>query len=171
MTPTEPELTAALARWPNVHRDDRGRIIAFSGLSLAPTPHRFSVEGRRLYAWCAWDTLFLPALLGQPADVHSNCPATGTDVRLSVRPAGVIDSEPDAIRVSFPPPSATSTTDVTGSFCCHVHFLAGHQAADRWLIRHPGGVALTLDEAFRLGRMVTGCCTEGSSRSDGHTTS
>jgi len=43
-----------LVRWPNVNYDDDGRVVAFSGLSLAPTTHRFTVEGRQLYTWCAW---------------------------------------------------------------------------------------------------------------------
>jgi alkylmercury lyase len=59
----EREVTQTLARWPNVHRDDHGRVDAFGGLSLQPTQHRFEVGGRHLYTWCAWDTLFLPGLL------------------------------------------------------------------------------------------------------------
>lgn len=56
----EHDVTDTLARWPNVRRDDHGRVVAFGGLSLRPTEHRFEVGGRRLYTWCAWDTLFLP---------------------------------------------------------------------------------------------------------------
>jgi alkylmercury lyase len=75
----EATVTAALARWPNVKLDDRGRVVAFSALSLRPTAHRFEVGGRPLYAWCAWDTLFLPALLGKPARVRSRCPVTDAE--------------------------------------------------------------------------------------------
>jgi hypothetical protein len=39
--------------------------------------------------------------------------------------------------VSFPAPAATSTADITGSFCCHVHFLAGRAAAEQWLAQRP----------------------------------
>lgn len=55
-----------LASWPGVVRDDRGRIVGFWGLTigkLVPT-HAIELEGRRLFAWCAWDTLFLPGILG-----------------------------------------------------------------------------------------------------------
>jgi alkylmercury lyase len=146
-----------IARWPNVIYDDEGRVVAFSGLSLTPTGHRFTVGGHDLYTWCAWDTLFLPAILGQPASVRSRCPVTGSDVRLTVAPHGVVDFAPEALRVSFPSPASTSTADITGTFCCHVHFLAGPAAAEQWLSQNPEGVVLGLDDAYALGRAAT-CC-------------
>jgi alkylmercury lyase len=148
-----------LARWPNVDYDDAGRVVAFSGLSLAPTTHRFTVGGLQLYTWCAWDTLFLPAMLGQSADVESTCPVTGSDIRLTVDPNGVRRVDPEPLWVSFPPAATTSTPDITGTFCCHVHFLATAAAAEHWLSRHPEGTVLDLDDAYELGRKATRCCT------------
>ena len=150
---------AVLAGWPNVNYDEDGRVIAFSGLSLTPTAHRFTVGGRQLYTWCAWDTLFLPAMLGRPADVESTCPVTGSHVRLTVDPNGIRQLDPQPLWVSFPPAATTSTADITGTFCCHVHFLATTAAAEHWLGRHPEGTVLDLDEAFELGRKATRCCT------------
>ena len=149
------QVTAALGRWPNVDRDEQGRVIAFSGLSLRPTAHRFEVSRRDLFTWCAWDTLFLPALLGQPAHVRSQCPVTGAQVRLMVEPERIHDGHPEALLVSFPPAAAVSTENITGSFCCHVRFLAGPEAAKRWLRDRPETTTLTLEEAFELGRRVT----------------
>ena len=149
------EVTTALARWPNVRGDQHGRVEAFGGLSLRPTKHRFDVGGRRLYTWCAWDTLFLPALLDDQAQVESTCPMTGADVRLTVAPDRVLASDPQDVRVSFPPPGQPSTADIVKSFCCHVHFLAGVDAASGWLRRSPGTFVLDLDDAFELGRLAT----------------
>jgi alkylmercury lyase len=67
----EAELTATLDRWPNVHRGGQAEVVAFGGLSVTATRHRFEVAGRQLYTWCAWDTLFLPALLRREAHVES----------------------------------------------------------------------------------------------------
>jgi alkylmercury lyase len=150
---------AVVARWPNVEYDHAGRIVAFSGLSLNPTAHRFAVGARGLYTWCAWDTLFLPAVLDQSASVRSRCPITGTDVRLTVAPDRIVGVHPPALRVSFPPSTATSTADITRTFCCHVHFLAGPAASAQWLDRHPGAAVLELDDAYRLGRAATRCFT------------
>ncbi|MCQ4438245.1 organomercurial lyase, partial [Clostridioides difficile] len=42
--------------------DDYGNVVGY-GLTLRETPHTFEVDGRRLYTWCAFDTLFFPALI------------------------------------------------------------------------------------------------------------
>lgn len=149
------ELAATLDRWPNVQRDRHARVVAFGGLSVTPTQHRFEIAGRQLYTWCAWDTLFLPALLGQAARVESTCPVTATEVRLTVGPDGVQAADPASLQVSFPAPASTVTSDITASFCCHVHFLAGQDAADAWLADNQGALTLSLEDALELGRLAT----------------
>jgi Alkylmercury lyase len=72
----DPEVRALLASWHGVHSDQAGRVVAFQGLSVVEAPHRFHVDSRELYTWCAWDTLFLPELIGRPAEVESTCPTT-----------------------------------------------------------------------------------------------
>jgi alkylmercury lyase len=114
-------VSAALGRWPDVHYDAHGAVVAFSGLSLKPTAHRFGLDGRQLFTWCAWDTLFLPALVNESARVESTCPATGEPITLQIDPEGIRTAEPRDLWVSFPPVDATSTSDIVGSFCCHVH--------------------------------------------------
>jgi hypothetical protein len=50
------EVRQTLAALPDVEIDHRGRVVGY-GLTLLPTPHRFEVDGRQLYTWCALDTL------------------------------------------------------------------------------------------------------------------
>jgi alkylmercury lyase len=150
----EYDVTQTLARWPNLRRDEHGRVEAFGGLSLRPTEHRFEVRGQRLYTWCAWDTLFLPALLDTHAVVESQCPVTNVRVSLTVAPERVLASRPEDVWVSFPPPARTSTANIIESFCCHVHFLAGQEVATGW-VNARDGLALDLDDAFELGRLAT----------------
>jgi alkylmercury lyase len=149
------DVTRTLARWSNVHRDERGRVEAFCGLSLRPTEHRFEVGGVRLYTWCAWDALFLPALLDEQARVESTCAVTGVRVSLTVAPEGVLASQPEDVWVSFPPPARASTANIVESFCRHVHFLAGREVAARWADGRAGSLAVDLDDAFDLGRAAT----------------
>ena len=85
---TTDEIAAQLARWPNIERDADAAVIGFSGLTLRSTAHSFQVEGRPLHTWCAWDTLFLPGMLGVTARVRSNCPVSGRAVDLVVAPDG-----------------------------------------------------------------------------------
>ncbi len=149
---TQTDVVERLRSWPNVDRDQRGDIVAFSGLTLRPTAHEFTVGNRRLYTWCAWDTLFLPALLRETAHVHSACAVTGSVVELVVAPAGVRDARPGDLHVSFPPLAAANTADITGSFCCSVFFLAGVDAARTWREIRADGSVFGVDAAYELGR-------------------
>jgi alkylmercury lyase len=151
----EHDVRALLARWPNLQLDAGDRVVAFGGLSILPTGHRLVIDDRTLYTWCAWDTLFLPALLDQEARVQSVCRETRAAITLTVAPGGVREAQPDDLWVSFPPPEQTSTADITASFCCHVHFLAGADIARGWTSARPGSFALGMDDAFALGRLAT----------------
>lgn len=145
------DVATQLAHWPNIERDADDAVIGFSGLTLRPTAHSLQVDDRQLYTWCAWDTLFLPRVLGATAHVSSVCPVTGRRVQLVVNPEGIERADPDSVQVSFPPLAGTNTADITGTFCCHVRFLVGGDAAQTWLQTHPGGHVLELVDAFELG--------------------
>jgi alkylmercury lyase len=83
------DVEVALAAKPSAERDDQGRRVGLA-LTLRPTPHRFTVDGRRLFAWCSSDTLMLPVVIGRPAVVESTCPQTGQPRgRVPVRPRGL----------------------------------------------------------------------------------
>jgi alkylmercury lyase len=145
-----------LGSWPGVFRDDRGDVVGFWGLTigkLVPT-HAIEVEGRRLLAWCAWDTLFLPGILGTEAGVESTCPVTKETISLVVRLDGVREtSHPQAV-VSFLLPSTAFDADVIQSFCHFVHFFASRDAGESWTAEHQGTFLLSLEDAFELGRLV-----------------
>jgi hypothetical protein len=78
-------------------------------------------------------------------------------VRLTVDESAVRDVDPEDLRVSFPPPGTAAAADITGTFGCHVHFLAGRAAAGEWLSRHQGATVLSLPDAFELGRLAIRC--------------
>jgi alkylmercury lyase len=83
--------------WPGVFSDSEQRIVGYWGISIGTayaSPHQLMIDGQRLSAWCAWDTLFLPQLLGKPAEVESRAPGPGGAVKLIVTPAGVDYVEP-----------------------------------------------------------------------------
>jgi alkylmercury lyase len=156
------DVAAQLARWPNVERDAADAVIGFSGLTLRPTAHSFQIDGRQLHTWCAWDTLFLPRMLSATAHVSSTCAVSGRRVELVIAPDGVEHADPGGIYVSFPPLASTNTADITGTFCCHVRFLVGADAAHTWLQTHPDGHVLDLAAAFELGCRTTAPLTAAS---------
>src|SRR5258707_108120 len=85
----EGDVVERLSDWPGVYYDKSRHVIGFWGLTIVPMPHRLRSNGIALYAWCAWDTLFLPELIGGTLDVESTCRGTGQAVRLTATPAGV----------------------------------------------------------------------------------
>lgn len=145
-----------LRTWPGVFLDNDQRVVGFWGLTiqrLSPT-HRIVADGRELFAWCAWDTLFLPGILRTNLSVESKCPVTDETITLMVTPQSIVDtSHPDAV-VSFLLPDHAFDAEVVQSFCHFVHFFASPGAAEPWIAEHPGTFSLTLGDAFELGRLV-----------------
>lgn len=145
-----------LTSWPGVFRDDGGNVVGFWGLAigkLVPT-HAIQIEDRRLFAWCAWDTLFLPGILGAEVRVESICPVTRDAISLLVDPAGIRETSHRQAVVSFLRPSTDFDADVIQAFCHFVHFFVSHEAGESWTAEHPGTFLLSLEDAFELGRLV-----------------
>ena len=140
-----------LRAWPNVFYDDPGHVVAFGGLALSKMPHRFLLDGRTLYTWCAWDALFVPIVLGRDAHVESATPGTGEPVRLTVTPSGVREAAPEGAVLSFVRPPKFDS-DVIRNFCHHVHFFASREAGEGWASRREDAFFLSLEEGFELGR-------------------
>lgn len=138
-----------------IYAGQDGRVVGIWGLSTARTHHRFTINGRTLWAWCAGDTLFLPAVLGETAEVESHDPESGDLIRLTISPARVEAVEPVDVTVSFLQPDAvdfTSATQIMATACHHIYFFGSRASGDRWVAKHPGKVLLSLDEAFALAR-------------------
>jgi len=149
------EVIRQLRDWPGVYYDGEQRVIGFWGLTITPMPHRLRVNRRELYTWCAWDTLFLPALLDTTLDVESTCRASGDPVRLRVTTREVESAQPAGLVVSFLLPDAEAmNVSVITSFCHYVHFFRSRDAARPWLDKQPDTFLLPLADAFELGRLV-----------------
>jgi len=138
----------ALRGFPDAEYGDDGRIVGL-GLTLRPTRHRFEVEGRALFTWCALDTLMFPAILAMAARVESTCFATGEPIRLEVDASGPHEVAPSSTVVSLVVPSDASS--IRTSFCNEVHFFATRRVAGRWLAGHPEASLVSVDEAYRIG--------------------
>lgn len=145
-----------------------GTVVGFLGLQLAPTTHRITFDppagapdgdgDPAQGAWCAFDTLFLPGLLGAAADVASRCPVTGAAIAVRVDPvAGVVAVSPATARLSFLDQPAPYAGNLVASFCRWVHFLRDPDAAAAWAASaaRDGGealVTLELHDGVELAR-------------------
>jgi alkylmercury lyase len=132
-----------------------GAIVGLA-LTLRPTGHRFRVRGHDLYAWCGYDTLFLPIILGEPAGVGSTCPVTGTEIRLTVQPDGTVSAAtPSTVVVGIVGEQVTSCCSVAGpesAICTQMPLFASREAGARWQTDHPGVAVVDLTDAREVAR-------------------
>lgn len=115
-------------------------------------PHVFRVDSKTLYAWCAYDTLFIPGLLGKTAHVTSRDPVTHDPISLTVAPDRISDLRPnDAVMSSLAPDQAFDR-DVITNFCHFVHFFGSKETGAAWTAKHPGTFLLSLTDGLALAR-------------------
>ncbi len=138
--------------------DNEGRIIGFGGLAVREMPHQFKVDGRTLYTWCAWDSLFIPGILGLEAEVESPAPGSTARVRLRVAPDEVKHVEPRSAVMSFLLPSAQTfqadALKAMASFCHYIFFFSDPEMAAAWTSSHPDTTVISVPDAFELGRQM-----------------
>ena len=152
---SEAQIADTLDQLPGVFRDEEQRVVGFIGLTVVEMGHhRIHVDGRRLSAWCAWDTLFLPELLGETAYVTSRSPTSDAEISLTVTPTGPTDMRPADTVVSFLLPESEFDADVIQRFCHFVHFFASPEVGARWTTQRPGTFLLSVDDAYSLGQLT-----------------
>jgi len=133
--------------------DDKD-IIGFWGLTIEPTGKKFIVDDKVLYAWCAWDTLFLPGILGKTAEVYSTCPISNDTIHLTVSPSGIQNMTPTDTCMSFVGPDENGIReDVVSNFCHAVLFFNSSQSGQQWVNDHPGTFVMGLQDGFTLAQM------------------
>jgi len=138
-----------------VFQDDEKRVVGFSGLAIAKTQHRFRVGGKDLYTWCAWDTLFLPVLLDQTAEMITRCPQTGDAIQVGISPSGIESMDPqEAVMSLLNPDPDKINEDVVKHFCHYVYFFKNRSAGEAWTGKTPGTFLVSLSDGFELGKRL-----------------
>jgi alkylmercury lyase len=146
------ELRAELARHPGTDWDDDGRIVGF-GLTLRPTPNKFTFDGRTVYGFCASDVLAFPVILGRPGVAESTCPVTGRHIRVEATPDRVIRVDPPEAVVSKVRPDH-AVADVRTEVCALGSFFSSSEAAADWLAHYPQGKIVPITEDFEVTRQA-----------------
>ncbi len=132
-------------------RDDDGNVVAFSGLTLKETDHRMDIAGRTLYGWCAFDTLFLSALLGESAEITSKDPVSGEAIQFKFGPGGYEGSSEVVMSLLEAPPEEMRN-NVRAAFCHDVHFFSSRDSAARYAQARPDLAMVPMSDAIALAR-------------------
>lgn len=131
--------------------DSRGDLVS-GVLSLNPTAHQISMDNQHLYAWCAYDAIYTPGVVGKTARIVSQDPVTGESIRVTITPEGVEDVRPEGTVVSV----VGGKTDMRGGpdspRCSQMLFFGSRESANQWLQGRSNVSILTVEEAFEIAR-------------------
>lgn len=115
------------------------------------------MNGGDLTTWCALDTLLLPQILQQTAEVESADPVTGETIRLMVAPEKVERFSPTGAVLSIVIPETTengleSAEQIRKAFCSYSCYFSSEKTARRWFAqRNIEPILLCPEESHRLG--------------------
>lgn len=142
-------------KWAGIYFNDEGNIIGYWGLTIKKMGHKFRIGDKTLYTWCAWDTLFIPQIIGKTAKVESRDPVTKEVIELTVMPTdGISDVSPSEAVVSFMIPDADDVrADVIKSFCHYIHFFESKETAEKWISESEKKeelLTLSIEEAYEI---------------------
>jgi alkylmercury lyase len=131
----------------------RGTVVAFGGLSLVPTHHRFVAGGVELHTWCVLDALFLPELLAKPAILMTRCPTSGAELTVELEPGEIRAARPsDAVMSIIAPDREACCDNLRRAFCNQVNLFKDSHAFVTWPQRREHMECVTLEEAQLLAR-------------------
>jgi len=126
--------------------DGDGRLVG-SALTLIPTPHRFRVNQKDLYTWCAHDTILLPGLLDMTAEIESPDPLSGDRVKVVISPRGPEEYDPKtAVLTIFQ--STEPATGPMSAVCTNSHYFVSPSSAEEWIGDRKGLQIATVEDAF-----------------------
>lgn len=134
-------------------RNEAGHIVGLAGLSLNDWSHKFKVNGRTLSTWCALDTLYLPAMLKQTADLVSPDPVTQEIIRLTIAPHKVEQYTPTSAVISIVVPKVAmqgliSAEEIWTAFCNYSHYFTSAETARAWFEgKSVDSVILSIEQA------------------------
>ncbi len=147
------ELEHRLANLPDTEFDPQGDVVGW-GVTLVPTRHRFQIDGKSLFTWCAFDTVLFPPSLLKTAYIQSTCPVSGQPITFVVTPAGAVEHLAPASSVMSLIIPAERSECVRATFCEQSLFFESEQVASTWLAAHPEAVLLSIEEAAAVGKRV-----------------
>ena len=131
--------------------DESGNMVG-TAISLVPSNHKFKIDGKKLYAWCAYDAIYAPGVIGKNAIIDSVDPISNGTIRIKVSPEGVTESEPKEIFATVVGMDADARGGAESPRCNQMYFFASEENASKWAADHPGVAIMTVDQLFNVAK-------------------
>jgi alkylmercury lyase len=129
--------------------DDAGNLVG-TAISLVPSRHKFQVGEKTLYAWCAYDAVYTPGVIGESAVIESVDPLSNEPIRLKISSEGVLESEPEGVVATVVGMDADASGGVESPRCSLMQFFVSEENASTWSAGQPGVSVMTVDQLFDL---------------------
>lgn len=129
--------------------------------------HTATIDGETKHFHCALDGLLVPHLSGDPVEMRSVCPVTGTEITVRVSETTVETAPEDAV-MSFGFSTTTETPETVHPgiayqyLCPYVNAFASREDYERWASAVPDAstVAVPFPEAATFARDLVAPPTE-----------
>jgi hypothetical protein len=120
-----------------IQLDSDSSIVGAIGLSLRPTKHELSINGSRLWAWCAFDVIGIFSALHTSGLAQSTDPCNGGNILLEFANGVPRDKKQMAFLADV-----QGGSSLCEDWCSKVNFFTSAQSAEAWGQRN--GVAGSL---------------------------
>ena len=107
--------------------NSEGFIEGAAGLSLAPTMHEITIDGRRFWTWCALDVLGIFGSLNASGFAKSSDPSCGESIELQF-----IEGVPQDMKFTVFIADLSNGTSVCYDWCPNINFFISGSSAEEW---------------------------------------
>ncbi|MCK9505416.1 MAG: alkylmercury lyase family protein [Porticoccaceae bacterium] len=124
-------------------------MVTFSGdgtpvgaypFTMEARDYQVQVNGHRVHAMCALDSLAVSPMFGMTTHITSHCRVTGTPVDIDQSGKTIDNADTaGAVHVGIAWGAADAESHCADSLCMEMPFLRDGAAARQWLVEDPGG--------------------------------
>lgn len=127
-----------------VQIDADGFIVGAAGLTLTPTKHEMSIDGRKFWAWCAFDVLGIFGALEASGSVRSVDPSTNEIIVVSF-----VTGVPQDMDLALWMGDPAGGLSIRDGWCSKVNFFRSKTVAEAWMGENAGTGSL-----FIVGNVI-----------------
>lgn len=152
---------AALVARESVTLTEDGQVDGIAGLTVRPTRHRLTLDGRDFYTWCGFDTVGIAAALEADAVASTSCGFCRAAIEVVFHDGVTGPSELWGWLPSFDGDTAKSDAGLRTNFCSAADLFCNrdHLEQRRGSAVSSDGDAHDLEALMELGRATWAHCT------------
>ncbi len=133
------------------------RILMANPFSGVTTPFVDTIDGKRYFANCAWDTVSLHVMLNRDADVAAFCHHCAEPIRFKLSHGKRVSGTPENPLIFLSVPVAKWYDNLINTCSNNMVYFASKQHQEEWLRAHPAlhGETLTVEKMAEACRPLS----------------